>query len=1782
MRRLWVPHPQLVWAPCWLHDVIDGIATFATEDGEAFEVGAAGIDDLEEVQPQQVIGIDNVCLLDTVTKAALLQTVRARFKKQVIYTWVSRILLAVNPFQALPLYSSEMLDKYRFASEPQALPPHVFCIAADALSNLQISRKDQAIVINGESGAGKTESAKLVMSYVAEAMKSAETQEQQSQGFEEKVLRTNPVMEAFGNAMTVRNNNSSRFVKWLNFQLEGDRLIGCQIQQYLLEGTRVCSVGKGERTYHVFFQMLQARRSPLLEKLELDDPSGYRYTKAGEFAVPGMDDLLGFEELREAFAPLGIDDTMQAELFRVLAAVLNLGNCTFKSESEDRLGFIDEAPVQRAAKLLSLPVEDLKKCMLVRKITVGRDVMESPQRQEQAIASRDSLSKCLYIQLFAWAVDTINRTLYVNDSPRAHDKQRQYLGILDIAGFECFDHNSLEQLLINLCNEHLQQFFNTFVFRSELDDYEKEGLKFQCDVSFTDNADVLQLVDGRGGLLDMLDEEVVMPKATDESYVSKVKSGHSKHQCFVLPKINSRVKFGVKHFAGEVTYNCEGFLQKNADKPPDDFMKLLSVSELDLLKQLSLDPGQEAAAPAKASSRKPKSTSSKFRSSLRTLVGKISSSDPHFIRCIKPNSQKVPGQFDSRMVLEQLLFSGVLEAVHIRQQGYASRLSNVDFLSRYASLAAPSAHQRNASELASHLNEKLSLDIEVGKTKVFMKANAANALEKQRGLKRAQMATKLQAIVRARFARHRFTATRPTMKALMDCLRRIDWDTRKPEKDQPIPLLVKLGADARAFSVHLEQAEKALPHLPCSDRLRSISQAASSRLAKELQCMEQLEALAKSTDAVEIEKALARATSLQLPPTSLTQEHLPLRCKALQVQVPLVEALHAASDEKNLELLIRIIEEVNKKGLKLDPTGWLPELAVGELLRQVDAQRLKHEAQQKLEAETRQRQQQQEQEQQQRQQQQRLQQQQQQQQLHAQPAPATTMQPAPVPTSSTEGVSPVGRLPTTTHVAPPQSAAPGQADAKGSTADRRRRPTITGFSSFQQTQLLASLRAAAENLDSAGPAGLEQLLQEATRNGIEEAELKEYHKKMCDLQNEAFLRQAVEQVLEEVKAECPPPNALQKLQNLSHQLRVLHGDAELIRSASQAVQQGTRRRTKSIAPARDGRRASAFDVKSSEELRVACEAFSDLSSFSKLKNEGAWKGHRSSLQLELAPFAGKMLGHSKVTIAESLTHLPKSREAAAIQTFRNILVWMGDRPAQECQRIASRESVINTVSSDPFMRDETFVQILKQLSGNPSARSEWLGWQLLLQLCHTTPPSDELDDFVRFFCAQKTSAAPLSSGDARALELERIARECLEALTAAAPTKGTDDDTSGDMVGVLVYLIDGSSQNLFVPVATTLKEMSSLMGSRVGVKHWRDFAFFQATGKAESLRMLPDILPVSELISMWQKIREATGLAGHLHWRRRFLVPQEMLQAGDLHHAALTFRQAVRSHLHRPAPCQAGGEAEEMMTAAALLWLESYNPLQQIKDNDRLVHELLKGQMSGLKPTQQDAVKQRLQAKVKDLRKEYGPRVPQLQRMTRAFALMRCFPYFGTQHWPAKGISAAKVYAAGTMAVSNPPEKYLALHLRQTEPELWIFVDTFGLHLAPALASHTNGAALWSFLFQDTTSASGDSAVQDDAGSSTPSSAFRRRSLSELVASDDGATTPSARRNLRLPNQCGRLLRWGAKPGALQLVVHSADLGRSAPKLPQLVTLACPDALDAAFVVHSALCELLQLPTTCS
>ncbi|CAK9017551.1 unnamed protein product, partial [Durusdinium trenchii] len=1013
--------------------------------------------------------------------------------------------------------------------------------------------------------------------------------------------------------------------------------------------------------------------------------------------VPGLDDLLAFDELKEALDSLGIHQSTQVQMWKNLAAVLYLGNCRFSSEGEGAK-LQDEKPVQRASQLLGLQAEDLKKCMLVRKITVGKDLVETPQREEQARAARDSLSKYIYSQLFAWAVETLNETLKVDPSSKTRTHETQALGILDIAGFESFENNSLEQLLINLCNEHLQQFFNTFVFRSELEDYKKEGLVLDCEVNFVDNAEVLQLLDGRGGVLDILDEEVVMPKATDDSFISKVKSGHTQHACFVKPKAGN-LFFGVKHFAGEVTYNCAGFLQKNADKPPEDFIKLIPSSTQELLKQLGKDSEVQPSQTSKSSGRKPKSTSAKFRSSLRLLLAKIDISDPHFVRCIKPNAEKVPKMFNSQLVLEQLLFSGILEAVQIRKKGYASRSSFDDFLKRYGCVASADDYLLSAGDLVRHLKDKLNLDatgIQVGKTKVFLKASVLDQLEAARACARLRMATRLQAAIKARQARKCFAAASPATVALKNCLRRAGWDGKSNDIDErSCTLLEKLGPAAKTYVEELLQAVNALPNFPSSERLRETAQAVSAQLAKELQCVEHLERLEKSTDAMEIEKALARAEGLRLPKSPLTSQ-LQSRCKALQTQIPLQEAMRSAVQSNDESQLARVVEEVEKKGLDLRPKSWLPELEMEALAEQVS--KMQRDAK----------------------------------------------------TKDTDG-APAG---------------PSIPQIRRSFAYRSsRRQTFTGFSDAQQLQLLASLERAAEELDSVV---MEQLLEQAIRNGIDEADLQEHHKLLCNLQDESFLRGAVEEVLKEVKGQCPPRNALQRLQNLSHQLRVLHGDAELIRAATRGAQQGTRQRSRSIAGAFDLRRQSVVKV-NAEEIQ-ACEPFGDLSSFSKLKNEGTWKGHRNSLlqHVEVDP-SGSMLGHSKVTIAESLTHLPKSREAMAVQNFRNIVIWMGDRPAQECQRIASRESVVNLVSSDPLMRDEVFTQLLKQLNGNPSPRSEWLGWQLLLQVCKTTPPSNELDDFVRFFCAQKMRRAPPNVAtetherDARNWEIARIAGECFEA-----------------------------------------------------------------------------------------------------------------------------------------------------------------------------------------------------------------------------------------------------------------------------------------------------------------------------------------------------------------------------------------------------------------------------------
>jgi len=445
MERYWVPHPEHVFAPCQLQTMGDKDASFQDDDGQAITQPVQKMPEMPKVFDAQLLGVDDICTLEEVNQAALLHTVRVRYSKTQVYTRVARIMIAVNPFQSLPIYASNYLQRYSAAADSMELPPHIYAVGLDAVAGLRRGDgKNQAVLISGESGAGKTESTKLVLSFISEAFSGGSS----GAGIQDKIMQTNPVLESFGNAMTVRNNNSSRFGKWLQMTVSSSLAVeSCTVTDYLLELTRVCSQGSKERNYHIFFQLIEARNSAELKGLGILEPKDYAYLRGCLPKAPGIDDARFFEELREAFQGLGIDSNAQLEVFSIVAAILMMGNVEF-TEAGEAAALKDEAAVAKASDLLGVDVEALKPALLKRLIKVGRDVTQANRTATQAKAAADAVARLLYGRLFKWLIKRINSCL--SEGKKATG---QFFGVLDIAGFESFEHNSLEQLFINLSNE---------------------------------------------------------------------------------------------------------------------------------------------------------------------------------------------------------------------------------------------------------------------------------------------------------------------------------------------------------------------------------------------------------------------------------------------------------------------------------------------------------------------------------------------------------------------------------------------------------------------------------------------------------------------------------------------------------------------------------------------------------------------------------------------------------------------------------------------------------------------------------------------------------------------------------------------------------------------------------------------------------------------------------------------------------------------------------------------------------------------------------------------------------------------------------------------------------------------------------------------------------------------------------------------------------------------------------------------------------------------------------
>ncbi|XP_056169837.1 myosin-6-like isoform X6 [Syzygium oleosum] len=669
-------------------------------------------------------------------------------------TYTGNILIAVNPFRRLPhLYDNYMMEQYKGAAFGE-LSPHPFAVADSAYRQMINEGISQAILVSGESGAGKTESTKMLMRYLAYMGGRAAAE---GRTVEQQVLESNPVLEAFGNAKTVRNNNSSRFGKFVEIQFDQrGRISGAAIRTYLLERSRVCQVSDPERNYHCFYMLCAAPQEDV-ERYKLGNPRRFHYLNQSNcFELDGVNDSEEYIATRKAMEVVGISPYEQDAIFRVVAAILHLGNVEFaKGEEADSSKPKDDESrfhLKMAAELFMCDEKSLEDSLCKRVIVTRDESITKWMNPEAAAVNRDALAKIVYSRLFDWLVNKINSSI-------GQDPDSKFLiGVLDIYGFESFKTNSFEQFCINLTNEKLQQHFNQHVFKMEQEEYTREEIDWSY-IEFIDNQDVLDLLEKKpGGIIALLDEACMFPKSTHETFAEKLYQTFKDHKRFSKPKL-SRSDFTICHYAGDVTYQTEFFLDKNKDYVVAEHQALLSASRCTFVSGLFPPLPEESSKSSKFSS-----IGSRFKQQLQALLETLSATEPHYIRCVKPNNLLKPAIFESSNVLQQLRCGGVMEAIRISCAGYPTRKTFDEFVGRFGILA-PDVLSGSFDEITvcKKILERVNLDgYQVGKTKVFLRAGQMAELDARRIEVLGRSASIIQRKVRSYLSRKSFIQLRLT------------------------------------------------------------------------------------------------------------------------------------------------------------------------------------------------------------------------------------------------------------------------------------------------------------------------------------------------------------------------------------------------------------------------------------------------------------------------------------------------------------------------------------------------------------------------------------------------------------------------------------------------------------------------------------------------------------------------------------------------------------------------------------------------------------------------------------------------------------------------------------------------------------------------------------------------------------------------------------------------------------------------------------------------------------
>uniref|UniRef100_A0A6I8N447 Myosin-7B n=1 Tax=Ornithorhynchus anatinus TaxID=9258 RepID=A0A6I8N447_ORNAN len=754
----------------------DGKATVKTEDGRTVTVKE------EQTFPQnppKFDKIEDMAMMTHLNEPSVLFNLKERYAAWMIYTYSGLFCATVNPYKWLPVYNPEVVAAYR-GKKRQEAPPHIFSISDNAYQFMLTDRENQSILITGESGAGKTVNTKRVIQYFATIAAIGDTGKKKEtapggkiQGtLEDQIIQANPLLEAFGNAKTVRNDNSSRFGKFIriHFGTTG-KLASADIETYLLEKSRVTFQLSSERSYHIFYQIMTNKKPELIEMLLITtNPYDFPFISQGEIVVKSIDDAEELLATDSAIDILGFNQDERVGIYKMTGAVMHYGNLKFKQKQREEQAEPDGTEdADKVAYLMGLNSADLLKALCCPRVKVGNEYVTKGQTVQQVYNSIGALSKSVYEKMFLWMVTRINQQLDTKQS------RQFFIGVLDIAGFEIFDFNSLEQLCINFTNEKLQQFFNHHMFVLEQEEYKKEGIDWEFIDFGMDLAACIELIEKPMGIFSILEEECMFPKATDTSFKNKLYDQHlGKSNNFQKPKLakgKAEAHFSLMHYAGTVDYNISGWLDKNKDPLNETVVGLYQKASVKLLCFLysnyaATEAESGGSGSGKGGKKKKGSSfqtvSALFRENLNKLMANLRSTHPHFVRCLIPNETKTPGIMENRLIMHQLRCNGVLEGIRICRKGFPSRILYGDFKQRYRLLnasAIPEGQFIDSKKACEKLLGSIDIDhtqYRFGNTKVFFKAGLLGILEEMRDEKLAQLISSTQALCRGFLTRSEF------------------------------------------------------------------------------------------------------------------------------------------------------------------------------------------------------------------------------------------------------------------------------------------------------------------------------------------------------------------------------------------------------------------------------------------------------------------------------------------------------------------------------------------------------------------------------------------------------------------------------------------------------------------------------------------------------------------------------------------------------------------------------------------------------------------------------------------------------------------------------------------------------------------------------------------------------------------------------------------------------------------------------------------------------------------